>query len=55
MVADVTNEVHVPGYDLFGDVTPASPAVVTITAEIPGLFDVDLKGAGLLLVELQVS
>jgi hypothetical protein len=55
VAADVTDDVHVHGYDVFGDVTPASPAVITFTADIPGLFEVELEDAGLLLVELQVS
>jgi periplasmic copper chaperone A len=55
VVADVADEVHVHGYDLHGDVTATSPAVVAFTADIPGLFEVELEDAGLLLVELQVS
>lgn len=55
VTADVTDEVHVHGYDLHGDVAPGSPAKVTFTADIPGVFEVELEDAGLLLVELQVS
>jgi hypothetical protein len=55
VVADVADEVHVHGYDLFGHVAPEAPAIVAFTADIPGLFEVELEGVGLLLVELQVS
>lgn len=55
VVTDVSDEVHVHGYDLFGNVSPGVPATVAFTADIPGLFEVELESAGLLLVELQVS
>jgi len=53
--ADVTDEVHVHGYDLHAEVTPDSPGVVEFTADAPGVFEVELEDAGLLLVELTVS
>jgi FtsP/CotA-like multicopper oxidase with cupredoxin domain len=53
--ADVSDEVHVHGYDLHGDVTPDSPARISFTAEAPGIFEVELESAGLLLFELKVS
>jgi hypothetical protein len=53
--ADVSDEVHVHGYDLHGDVTPESPASITFTADAPGVFEVELESAGLLLFELEVS
>jgi ABC-type glycerol-3-phosphate transport system substrate-binding protein len=55
VTADVADEVHVHGYDLHGDVAPGSPAVVRFTADVPGVFEVELEDAGLLLVELEVS
>jgi len=55
VIADEADEVHVHGYDLHGDVTPASPSVITFTADIPGVFEVELEEAGLLIVELKVS
>lgn len=53
--ADVSDEVHVHGYDLHADVTPDSPARVSFTADAPGIFEVELESAGLLLFELKVS
>ena len=53
--ADVSDEVHVHGYDIHGDVTPDSPARISFTADAPGIFEVELELAGLLLFELKVS
>lgn len=54
VTADVSDEVHVHGYDRSAAVTPGSPAVVEFTATIPGIFEVELEEAGLPLVELEV-
>lgn len=53
--ADVSDEVHVHGYDLHGDVTPGDPARITFEATAPGVFEVELEGAGLLLFRLEVT
>ena len=53
--ADVADEVHVHGYDVFGDVTPDHDATVRFTADTPGIFEIELEDAGLLLLELQVN
>ncbi|MEX0826353.1 MAG: hypothetical protein WD184_06350 [Acidimicrobiia bacterium] len=53
--ADVTSEVHVHGYDETADVSPGSPAVIEFTADIPGIFEVELHAGHTLLVELQIS
>jgi hypothetical protein len=53
--ADVTDEVHVHGYDLHGDVAPGSPAEIAFTADAPGVFEVELESEGKLLFELKVS
>jgi len=53
--ADEADEVHVHGYDLFADVAPDQPAEITFPADIPGVFEVELEGSGLLVVELEVS
>lgn len=55
VTADVGDEVHVHGYDLSFDVTPASPAELEFIADVPGVFEVELEGAGLALFELRVS
>ena len=53
--ADVSDEVHVHGYDLLADVTPDEPAVIVFRANAPGVFEVELEGARLLLLELTVT
>ena len=53
--ADVTDHVHLHGYDLFADVAPGSPAVIEFTADIPGIFEVELEDRHTLLFELEVS
>ncbi|HEX9122941.1 MAG TPA: hypothetical protein VF984_06220 [Actinomycetota bacterium] len=53
--ADVTDEVHVHGYDLHDDVSPGEPAEIEFTANAPGVFEVELESQGKLLFELKVS
>lgn len=55
VTSDVTDEVHVHGYDEFIDLTPGATGSVTFTASIPGIFEVELEGSGRLLFELIVS
>lgn len=52
---DVSDDVHVHGYDLFEQVGPSTDAVFVFEADIPGIFEVELEGSGELLTELQVS
>ena len=52
--SDVADEVHVHGYDLKQDVAPGAPATVEFVADQPGLFEVELEGAKLQLVQLEV-
>ncbi len=54
VTADVTDEVHVHGYDLLAVVSPDAPAVIEFTATIPGIFEVELEGAHLELLLLEV-
>ena len=54
VTADATDEVHVHGYDVFGDVAPGSMAMLRFVADIPGIFEVELEGSGTLLFELEV-
>ncbi len=53
--ADVADEVHVHGYDQFAEVTPGDPAVLEMTADIPGIFEVELEEAHTAILELQVA
>ena len=55
VTADRADEVHLHGYDRKIDIEPGKPAVLEFTADVPGVFEVELEEAGLKLVELQVS
>ena len=52
--ADVTDHVHVHGYDLMKDVAPGSPARFSFRADAPGRFEVELEDRHLPLTELVV-
>jgi len=55
VTADVADEIHLHGYDLRADVTPDAAAVIEFAATIPGVFEIELEGSGLLIGELQVA
>lgn len=53
--ADVAAEVHVQGYDQVADVNPGKTTSIEFTADIPGVFRVELEESHLLLFELRVQ
>jgi hypothetical protein len=53
--SDKPDEVHVHGYDETDDVGPKERAEIEFTADIPGVFEVELEEAHRLLFELQVQ
>jgi len=53
--ADVTDEVHLHGYDLSTDVVPGQVARITFTADQVGVFEVELEELGVPIAELTVS
>lgn len=53
--SDRADEVHVHGYDETDDVGPGERAEIEFTADIPGVFEVELEEATQLLFELQVQ
>jgi hypothetical protein len=53
--ADVTDHVHVHGYDLMADVAPGAPARIDFVADVPGVFEVELEDAGTPLFRLAVA
>ncbi len=55
VTSDVADEVHVHGYDLTVELTPGAPAELSFAATIPGVFEVELHGAGTVLLSLQVQ
>jgi hypothetical protein len=53
--SDVSDEVHVHGYDLMRDVAPGKPARITVRATLTGVFEIELENRGLQIAELEVS
>ena len=54
VTADVTDEVHVHGYNLMRDVAPGKPARIAFRATLPGVAEVELEDRGLQIAELTV-
>lgn len=53
--ADVTDEIHVHGYDLSADVAPGKPAAIVFKASVPGRFEIELENRGVQIAELEVT
>jgi hypothetical protein len=53
--ADVSDEVHVHGYDLKGDVAPGAPARITLRANLVGRFVIELESRGFEIANLEVT
>lgn len=52
--ADTEDEVHVHGYDEFADVAPGEPAEIEFTADIEGIYEVELEGSHTQIARLEV-
>jgi FtsP/CotA-like multicopper oxidase with cupredoxin domain len=52
--SDVADEVHVHGFDLSKQVGPGTPATVEFTANLPGVWEVELENAKRKLFDLAV-
>ena len=55
VTSDLAEEVHVHGYDILHAVSPGQPLHFSFTADIPGVFEIELEGSGRLLLQLTVS
>jgi hypothetical protein len=53
--ADITDEVHLHGYDLRADVAPGDPARIDFVADVAGVFECELEDAGTLLFQLEIG
>lgn len=53
--ADVADHVHLHGYDVLADVGPASQAEIMFTADVPGVFEIELEDSGTFLFQIVVS
>ena len=52
--SELTDHVHLHGYDLMADVAPGAPATIRFTADAPGRFEIELEDRGLQIGELEV-
>lgn len=55
VTSDVPEELHVHGYDISSDVGPGTPAKVSFTADIPGVFEIEMEHGGIPVAELEVT
>jgi hypothetical protein len=55
VLSDVDAEIHVHGYDVFFDATAGVPVEVSLSADVPGIFEVEVEGSHTLLFELEVT
>jgi hypothetical protein len=54
VIADVADHVHLHGYDRTADVAPGKPGQIRFTADIPGVFEVELEDRKQKLLDLEV-
>jgi hypothetical protein len=54
VIADVADHVHLHGYDRMADVGPGKPGQIRFTADIPGVFEVELEDRRQKLLDLEV-
>ncbi len=55
VTSDVTEEIHVHGYDVFLDLEPGVAGELEFVADIPGVFEVELEKSRLEIIELEVG
>ena len=55
VVSDVSDEVHVHGYDLMKDVSPGHPVSFDFPASIEGVFEAELESRKEQIIELRVN
>lgn len=53
--ADIADVIHLHGYDLSAPVSAGTPGLIEFTADIPGIFEVELEESGLIVGELEVA
>lgn len=54
ITSDVSDEVHVHGYDVARDVAANGRARIALSADIPGRFEVELEERGIQIAEITV-
>lgn len=55
VLSDTADELHVHGYDLFFHLTPGVPVNVAFSADVPGIFEVELETDHQFLFDIEVT
>ncbi len=55
ITSTVAEEVHLHVYDVMADLTPGAVTKMTFTADIPGVFEAELEGPGIQILNLEVK
>ncbi|MGZ4648720.1 MAG: cupredoxin domain-containing protein, partial [Blastococcus sp.] len=55
VTSDTADEVHLHGYDIEKELAPGKPTTLRFTADVPGVFEVELHKANLVILRLQVG
>ena len=53
--SDVSDHIHLHGYDIMRDVAPGKPARLPFKATIPGRFEVELEDRGVQIADITVT
>jgi len=55
VLADTSDEIHVHGYDVYFEIQPGDPVEIAFTADVPGIFEVELESSHVPLFEAEVT
>lgn len=53
--ADISDEIHVHGYDISREITPGRPVTMRFKADITGIFEVELEHSAVPIAELTIN
>ena len=54
VTSDVSDHVHLHGYDIMADVAPGTPGVIRFRATVPGRFEIELEDRHIPIGDLEV-
>ena len=55
VLSDIDDEIHVHGYDRYFEAVAGTPVEIALTADVPGIFEVELESSHVPLFELEVT
>jgi hypothetical protein len=55
VTSDVSDHIHLHGYDIMRDVAPGRPARLPFRATVPGRFEVELEDRGVPIADITVT